>query len=326
MVQSFKIISPAEKISDSLSKLLDNDLSGLSNSSGADFPESVRESQIGMWVDRADVKAIYRLDSVDPIKWTKIIDYSGSSKNDEPVVPTRETIDRDFQPSHPNLTAFSKIEPQSYTIPFFQTVSEDSIVMGTIPVNSWSIQWLQQENVDVVVKNLGLGKLALRDEIVGNEDIKDNTITLDKLAFDVASAGYDTGDFLETFTTKSIDDGWVELKDGAMIGDSQSYEGTKPEGLVADDRCKKLFKCLYALNGLKLYKPDGSEVASKFDPEEDWDKHYRLELPNTTGKITVGTSSMADLGKTENITMATYSQTGETVTFSKVFARNYIRL
>ena len=68
MAQDFLHISPAEKISNSLQKLLNRDVAALTMFSGTREPDAtmLNEDMVGIWLDRTDLKIIKRLASVTP--------------------------------------------------------------------------------------------------------------------------------------------------------------------------------------------------------------------------------------------------------------------
>lgn len=327
MSQDYENISPSEKISTSLAKLKKRDSSCLSTMSGTIFPDNIADSDVGMFVDRTDVKALYRLSATTPnLTWTKLLDYGSSGDLNVALVPKRSDIVADFQARNSTLDALSTLTPIDYTIPFFQTVTNQTVIMGLLQLNSWSVEWLTQTSTADVVAKLGLGSLATKDQIVGADDIVDNTVTQDKLAFDVASAGYDTGDLMETVANKTIEDGWVKIVENGTIGDAQSYVGVKTSYHVADDRCYALFCLLHDITNLKVYRKDGTILPTLNDAETDWADHCRVEVPPTLGRVMVGTNSPALLCKTETLNVATLSQGSGQTSFNKVYVKNYIRL
>ena len=144
-------------------------------------------------------------------------------------------------------------------------------------------------------------------------------MSIDKLDFNVSSAGYDTGDFIETTARKSLEDGWVQMLDGT-IGDSQSGASD-----CADDSCENLFKVLWANPNLKIYDSNGIEVPKSDTPDQDWNAHRRLELPKVLGKMMIGTNVSTEVGKeTEILTSSEEHEKMSSLSFIGV--RMYIRL
>lgn len=309
MVQSFQNISPSEKISDSLEKIKNRDLSSLTMLSGNVFPENPTEDMVGIWCDRTDVKTVYRLESVNPsVVWTELFNYSDR-------VPTKQEIDEDFQPKNRNLTAFSQLNPADFSLPYFQTVTPTSVTMSTIPMTSYSINFIQKKNISEVVEALGLGELATQDKLDGSQII-DGSIGIEKLNFEVSSAGYDTGDFLETLATKTIEDGWVLMNDGT-IGDENSNATD-----CADNRCEKLFKLLWKNTNLKILTLDGSETI-RTTADEDWLYHKQLELPKTNGRVFVGTSNVSLVGKASSFKYTSGFSAG--ISYDDLYEFQYVR-
>ena len=92
--------------------------------------------------------------------------------------------------------------------------------MSVITLKQWAVRFLQSEDTASAREILGLGVLATQDTIDGSQ-IADKSIGLEKLNFNVSSAGYDTGDIMETTGTKTLSGGWV-LLDGGTIGNKTS--------------------------------------------------------------------------------------------------------
>lgn len=307
MTQKFDPISPSEKVSSSLEKLKNRDVTSATMFSGTDFPEDLTDEMVGTWCDRTDVKTVYRLESVTPnVVWKAIFNY-------EDRVPTKEEVDKDYQPLNKNLTALSQLTATSNSIPYFQTVSTNSVVMANLQMTSYSMNFVQKQNVSEVREALGLGELSVQDTVNGSQ-IDDGTITQDKLGFNVSSAGYDTGDFLETIATKTLDDGWVLMRDGT-IGDSQSGATD-----CADDRCENLFKNYWKNTNLKIYNGDGT-LGTRTSPEEDWADHKRLELPKVLGRILTGTAVKNEIGRTYELSVSDGTDRGFAYQRVKIYAR-----
>lgn len=76
-MQNFTTISSSETLTNSLSPLLNNDRTALSNSSGSAFPTT--ELQIGMKCWRTDQQKLYLLTSASPATWVLLADLSSGS-------------------------------------------------------------------------------------------------------------------------------------------------------------------------------------------------------------------------------------------------------
>ena len=308
MSQDFNHISPAEKISQSLQKLLNRDLAALTMFSGTRDPDasSLTEDMVGIWLDRTDLKIIKRLASITPkVVWEELFNYGS-------YVPTKPEIDEGFQPLNSNLTALSKVQGNTNAIPYFINGNQ----MSVIPVNQWGIKFVQSSDAESAREVLGLGELATQD-IVDGSQISNKSISLEKLNFDVSSAGYDTGDFMETTGTKKLEDGWV-LLNGGTIGNKTSNATA-----AAADECEKLFKMLWSNANLKLYGPDGVET-TRNSADQDWSNSRQLELPDPRGRIFKGASSQSDVGKRDEISLSTYGTKTESLNF--ISLNCYIRL
>lgn len=308
MSQDFIHISPAEKISQSLQKLLNRDLAALTMFSGTRDPDasSLTEDMVGIWLDRTDLKIVKRLASVTPsVVWEELFNYGS-------YVPTKPEIDEAFQPVNENLTALSQVQGTSGSIPYF--ISQNQ--MSVIPVNQWGVKFVQSENAEAARETLGLGELATQDVIDGSQ-ISDKSIGLEKLNFDVSSAGYDTGDFMETTADKKFEDGWLILN-GGTIGNKTSNATA-----AAADECEKLFKMLWSNANLKLYGPDGIET-SRSSADQDWTNSRQLALPDPRGRIFKGASSQSEVCALSDIPLSNHGVTTNTLKF--ISLKTYIRL
>jgi hypothetical protein len=78
-MQNFTTIPSSETLTNSLSPLLNNDRTALSNSSGSAFPTT--ELQVGMKCWRADQQKLYLLTSASPATWVLLADLSSGSAN-----------------------------------------------------------------------------------------------------------------------------------------------------------------------------------------------------------------------------------------------------
>lgn len=308
MAQDFLHISPAEKISNSLQKLLNRDVAALTMFSGTREPDTtmLNEDMVGIWLDRTDLKIIKRLASVTPnVVWEDLFNYGS-------YVPTKPEIDAAFQPLDEALTLLSTVTPQNGAIPYFVSDSQ----MSVITLKQWAVQFLQSADSAAARKSLGLGALAVQDTIDGSQ-IANKSIGIEKLNFDVSSAGYDTGDVMETMGTKRLSDGWV-LMNGGTIGNKTSNATA-----AADNSCEKLFKMLWPNANLKIYGPDGIET-SRASADQDWSNSRQLALPDPRGRIMIGTSNQADVAKLTSLPMSTAGSTARNINLISV--KCYIRL
>ena len=309
MTQEFNHISPSERISDSLNKLKNRDLTSATHFAGTVFPEDLTEDMVGVWFDHTQLKTVFRLESVNPtVVWKELFNYTSR-------VPTKKEIDEQYQPLNSNLTSFSSLESKELTIPYFLTQT----VMANAPVTQYSLRFLSKQNSEEVVEELGLGELAKQDTIKGSQ-IEDGTLSIDKLNFNVSSAGYDTGDFIETVSKKNLSDGWIQMLDGT-IGDSQSGASD-----CADDVCENLFKKLWNNMNLKVYDSTGIEVVRGEDANEDWSAHRRLELPKVLGRMIIGTNVSSEVAQQSEIRIAPSEDEETSDSFKFTAVRMYIRL
>jgi hypothetical protein len=76
-MQNFTTIPSSETLTNSLSPLLNNDRTALSNSSGSAFPTT--ELQVGMKCWRSDQQKLYLLTNASPATWVLLVDLSSGS-------------------------------------------------------------------------------------------------------------------------------------------------------------------------------------------------------------------------------------------------------
>lgn len=216
----FEDVKLTDIIKDSLSKLLNRDLSAVTFSSGTSFPTSLSEDMVGRICNRTDLKTLYVLTSTNPVQWEVVLDYSSPILNTEEVAAL-------YQPLNDNLTAFSNVSSQSNAVPFFIKDGE----MSTFQLTTLGKNILGSANAQAVRTLLGLSALATKSKIE-NSDITDDTITLEKLAFTPISAehAFKTGDIKEVFSYAGNEDGWIDMTVNSSIGSSTSnasYKGAQ---------------------------------------------------------------------------------------------------
>lgn len=308
MAQDFAHISPAEKIANSLQKLLNRDVAALTMFSGTKDPDvnMLNEDMVGIWLDRTDLKIVKRLASVTPaVVWEDLFNYGS-------YVPTKPEVEAEFQPLSSNLTALANAVPTNGGVPYFTSDSE----MSVITLKQWAVRFLQSKDSEAARESLDLGSLATQDTIDGSQ-IADKSIGIEKLSFNVSSAGYDTGDVMETTGTKTLAGGWV-LLDGGTIGNKTSNATS-----AADDSCEALFKMLWSNANLKIYGSDGVET-TRASADQDWTNSKQLALPDPRGCVMVGTSNQSEVGKRDEIPLT--SNGVGTASFDYISLKTYIRL
>lgn len=216
----FEDVKLTDIIKESLSKLLNRDLTAVTLSSGSSFPTALNEEMVGRLCNRTDLHCLYCLTSVNPVKWDLVLDYSSPILNTEEVAAL-------YQPLNNNLTAFSNVSPESNAVPFFIKDGE----MSTFQLTTLGKNILGAENAQEVRTLLSLSALATKSKIE-NSDITDDTITLEKLAFTPISAehAFKTGDIKEVFSYAGNEDGWIDMTVNSSIGSSAStasYKGAQ---------------------------------------------------------------------------------------------------
>ena len=267
MSQTYENIPVTEKMYDSLTKILERDNTGVTLSSGTAFPQEIEEWMIGRMCLRTDLKALYYLSSVDPIKWDLVIDFSQE-------LATKDYVDETFQPLNSNLTALSQLTIDSDKIPYFNSAT----TMSTLDLNSFTRSLLNVQNASDTRTLLGLGALATVDNINSsnvNSLINNATIPASKLNFTpiTAGEGYTVGDVKESYSSPS-ESGYIDLDKGYTIGDSSS--GATYEG----ETYSPLYVKLWSSSATKTYNANsGTEVAKGSSATTDWNAHKKLSLP-----------------------------------------------
>lgn len=266
MTQSFETIYRNDKISESLDKILNRDLTGVTLSSGTSFPQDITEKQIGRLCNRTDLKAIYTLTSVDPVEWKLVLDYSSE-------VATKPYVDENFQPISAILTMLATLTAGEDLLPYF--TGNDS--MSTLLLTSFSKSLLSASSAEEYRNLLGLGALATKDSIDGgSDDILDGSITEDKLAFSLVSENntYSTGDYKESYNPVQ-EEGWLKHVDGRSIGSSSSGAT-----LMTGSECQALYYSLWNLSSIVLQTSTGGTTTKGTSASNDWSANKRLLLPS----------------------------------------------
>ena len=265
MTQSFETIYRNDKISESLDKILNRDLTGVTLSSGTSFPQDITEEQIGRLCNRTDLKAIYTLTSVDPVAWKLVLDYSSE-------VATKPYVDENFQPVSAILTMLANLTAGANLLPYFTGNNS----MSTLLLSSFSKSLLSASSASQYRNLLGLGALATKNTIDGgSNDILNGSITEDKLAFSLVSTAdtYSTGDLKESFSTLT-ESGWLKHVDGGSIGDASSGAT-----LLANSECQALYYALWTLSTTRVQTSTGASSSKSTSASNDWNAHKRLVLP-----------------------------------------------
>lgn len=254
-MDNFQDILLTDIIRDSLSKLLNRDMTALTLSSGTNFPQDVNKDMIGRLVNRTDLKTIYVLESVEPTKWREVLDYSSEILHAEDVVAN-------YQPLNSNLTALSRVSVTPNSLPYFVRDGE----MSTIELNQFSSEFLKLENDEQVRKKFGLGALATKDIINGSVDILNSSITDNKLAFVPIKTGegYSRGDIKESYST-AVEKGWVDYN--GSIGNAESG------ATYANDDAKELYLMVWSHSYVTVSGGKGSSASV------DWDAGKKLTFP-----------------------------------------------
>lgn len=274
MSQDYEDIPITEKVYNSLSTLLQRDETGVTASSGTEFPQNLNSKMVGRLCLRTDQKILYYLSKYDngEVEWTKIIDFS------QPLV-TESYAEEHYQPLNSNLTALSNVPALSDTIPYFNT----STSMSTLPLNSFLRSLLNVTDAASTRTLLGLGNLATVDSITSSNSsdlIDDGSIPVSKFNFTpmTAGEGYTIGDVKESYNSTPEDD-FLELNRGYTIGNDSSnatYRGSN---------YNSLYLKIWPLANVSCYTSDGSAASKGSSATVDWNANKRLSLPNGTNYI-----------------------------------------
>lgn len=256
MAEMFDNIKLTDIIRDSLQKLLNRDLTALTLSAGVEFPTDVNDDMIGRLVNRTDLNAIYRLKSANPVQWEVVLDYSSP-------IPNGAEIAAAYQSKHSNLTALSNLSGSANQVPYFTGPTS----MSSFTITSFGQSVLACSNAEALRTLYGLGALAVKDT-VDTDDIDDNSITEEKLAFTPIkeSEGFLTGDIKETLSVEAETD-WIECS--GTIGDGESGAD------YANTNARSLFVTLWTNQNLEVLPSKGSSATA------DWQAHKKITLPDT---------------------------------------------
>lgn len=254
-MDNFENVLLTDVIKDSLSRLLNRDMTALTLSSGTNFPQDINKDMIGRLVNRTDLKTIYMLENVEPTKWRVVLDYSSE------ILHAEEIVDN-YQPLNQNLTALSRVGVTPNSFPYFVNPGE----MSTIELNQFSAELLSIENAEQVREKFGLGDLATKDIIDGAVDILDSSISDNKLTFTPIKTGegYSRGDIKETFSDV-VEDGWIEYS--SSIGNADSSAS------YANDDAKDLYLMVWGYSYVTVSEGKGTSAS------EDWDAGKTLTFP-----------------------------------------------
>lgn len=267
MSDNFEEVRLTDTIKNSLSKLLNRDLTALTLSSGTSFPSNVSEDMVGRLVNRTDLKCLYHLTSSNPVTWELVLDYSS------PIMNAQE-VANNYQPKNSNLTALSNITAAKDKLPYFV----NSTTMNTLDLTEFSKELLQTSNAEDVRTELGLGSLATKSAVY-NSDIQDRSITLVKLAFTpiLQNDGFTTGDVKRTFETV-VPSGWIRVTQNSFtvgpVGSGATY---------ANANAETLFKLLWSNPKCSVLPNKGTSANS------DWEGGARkIQIPDIFKVSTMG--------------------------------------
>lgn len=266
-MDQFEEVKLTDKIKDSLSKLLNRDLTSVTFSAGTSFPSDLTSDMVGRICHRTDLHALYVLTSYSPVVWTIALDYS--------TTPAKaSTVAANYQPLNSKLTMLSNVESGANKLPYFLSSTE----MSTITLSTIGKSIMSAADASSIRTLLGLGSLATKST-VGTNDISDGSITTSKLAFTPITAAdiNQTGDIKEIYGS-SAQSGWIDMT--GTIGSAQSG------ATYANANAQDLFLLLWSKSGIEIQPSKGTTAAS------DWGANKKLVLPtpytynaNTTVRI-----------------------------------------
>lgn len=263
MAQNFDKIYYTDKVNESLPKILGRDESAATASSGTSFPQNVTSEQIGRICNRTDLRALYHLKSVDPIFWELMLDYSSEILN-------KNQIDSNFQPKSDSLTYLSQVTPEANKVPYF--ASNNSV--ATFTLTEFAKGLLNCHDSATMRSYVGFGNLSTLD-YVGTDNISDNSITIEKLAFTpvLRSELLSTGDFKESLINTE-QEGWILYESGTSIGDVGSGATNRENSDTSS-----LFDLLWTRNDVIMQDSNGNETTKGGSASLDWTNKKRLVLP-----------------------------------------------
>lgn len=312
MTNSFPSVPETTLIRDSLQALLTRDKAALSCYSGENDPPatSLTPDMVGMPFVNTSTKEVKQLTQLinGVATWTTILNFSSP-------IPNQEDIEAGYQPLSPALTQLSDLVPTPNAIPYF---TEDAA--ASIPTTLWARNFVASPTNAEARTALGVGEIGTKD-IIGNSDIEDGAITLEKINpnVDIASAGYDLGDVMQTTGLKTLEDGWCPL---CFADETNPTFGAPGCGAtVVDDSLKALYQMFFPNQNFALYTQDGQSASKTMTWEEAWYGLYRLQLPQINGRSLI-CGDATNIGKTGQYTI--YAGNGDS-SFSFVSVNAYVR-
>lgn len=283
MGQNYQNISVTEKVSDSLSKLLERDETAATMSAGSSEPQTLSPQMIGRMFLNTTSKQLKYVSKYEngAYTWTLIIDFS------QPLA-TQSQVSSGYQPKHNNLTALSNVTATANTIPYFNS----SKTMATLATSSFFRSWVNT-NASGARTLLGLGPLATVASITSsniNSIIPDRTLPVSKFNFTPISAGegYTVGDIKESYD-KDIT--WSNVRStGFLLLNTINYNtiGDSTSGAAhAGDAYQNLYYKLWGQDAVVQYYNKGSDTATTkgSSASADWNAHKRISLPKGTNYI-----------------------------------------
>lgn len=273
MSQGYQDIPVTENVYDSLSKLLERDVTGATGSSGTSFPQNINEDMLGRLCLRTDLKALYYLESVDPdVKWTLLIDFS------QPLA-TLAYVQENYQPKSDNLTSLSNLPINDNSIPYFNS----STSMSTLPLNNFLRDLLNVNNAADTRTLLGLGSMATVNEVTSsnvNSLIDNGALPISKFSFIpiTAGEGYAIGDIKESYSS-TVETGYLPLNQNKTIGSNSS--GATNRG----DDYNALYLKLWGSPAVNYYTSSGQSTSKGSSASADWGANKRMSLPVGTNYI-----------------------------------------
>lgn len=246
MSREFPDVQRSDFIDEGLLNLLKRDLAVLTTFSGEGAPENGPE---GVFYNDLLNKEIATKDE-------KIIDYKVGT-------PNSGSLERSYQPLHPELTLFSNVIPTNNSLVSFTTLLSITTFFCS----------LNLKNIDTFKAAFNFGDLAYKNKI-SLTDIADQSVGVEKFEEPlITESPFKTGDVVFSLSnTKS--GGWVKLEDSVTIGSfisGASYNGND---------YKNLYLLMWNHPEASVQTMYGQTSEKGASATEDWDANKRLRLPS----------------------------------------------
>lgn len=246
MSREFPDVQQDDFIDEGLLDLLKRDLAVLTTFSGEGAPENAPD---GVFYNDLLNKEIASIDE-------KIIDYKVGT-------PNSGTLERSYQPLHPELTLFSEVIPTKDSVISFNTALSITTFFCSLNLS----------NLDTFKSAFNFGALAYKNKI-SVTDIADQSVGVEKFEEPlITESPFKTGDVVFSLSNNKTG-GWIRLEDSLTIGSfisGASYNGND---------YKNLYLLMWNHPDSSVQTMYGDAAEKGASATEDWENNKRLQLPS----------------------------------------------